>query len=350
MPKVRIAVASLAVAVAGALALGGFVWSLASHAEEPELNIYTSRHYQTDEALYDRFTELTGVRINRLEGKGDQLIERIRSEDVNSPADILITVDAGRLWRAEQAGLFQPVQSAVLEERVPANLRHPDGLWFGFSTRARLIFYNKQEIEPGAVMTYEDLADPRWQGRVCIRSSGNIYNQSLLGAIIAADGEAEAEGWAQGVVNNFARHPTGGDTDQIRSVAAGECGLAVANSYYFARLLKSEMAEDKAVVASLGVVFPNQEGRGAHVNVSGAGVLKYAPHPDAAVKFLEYLVSEEAQHYFADANNEYPAVNGVAANSVLDQLGRFKADPLNVSVLGETQPQAQRIFDRVGWE
>jgi len=350
MPKVRIAVASLAVAVAGALALGGFVWSLASHAEEPELNIYTSRHYQTDEALYDRFTELTGVRINRLEGKGDQLIERIRSEDVNSPADILITVDAGRLWRAEQAGLFQPVQSAVLEERVPANLRHPDGLWFGFSTRARLIFYNKQEIEPGAVNTYEDLADPRWRGRVCIRSSGNIYNQSLLGAIIAADGEAEAEGWAQGVVNNFARHPTGGDTDQIRSVAAGECGLAVANSYYFARLLKSEMAEDKAVVASLGVVFPNQEGRGAHVNVSGAGVLKYAPHPDAAVKFLEYLVSEEAQHYFADANNEYPAVNGVAANSVLDQLGRFKADPLNVSVLGETQPQAQRIFDRVGWE
>ena len=350
MPKVRIAVASLAVAVAGALALGGFVWSLASHAEEPELNIYTSRHYQTDEALYDRFTELTGIRINRLEGKGDQLIERIRSEDVNSPADILITVDAGRLWRAEQAGLFQPVQSAVLEERVPANLRHPDGLWFGFSTRARLIFYNKQEIEPGAVKTYEDLADPRWRGRVCIRSSGNIYNQSLLGAIIAADGEAEAEGWAQGVVNNFARHPTGGDTDQIRSVAAGECGLAVANSYYFARLLKSEKAEDKAVVASLGVVFPNQEGRGAHVNVSGAGVLKYAPHPEAAVKFLEYLVSEEAQHYFADANNEYPAVNGVAANSVLERLGSFKADPLNVSVLGETQPQAQRIFDRVGWE
>ncbi len=348
MPKVRIAVASLA--VAGALALGGFVWSLASHAEEPELNIYTSRHYQTDEALYDRFTELTGIRINRLEGKGDQLIERIRSEDVNSPADILITVDAGRLWRAEQAGLFQPVQSAVLEERVPAHLRHPDGLWFGFSTRARLIFYNKQEIEPGAVKTYEDLADPRWRGRVCIRSSGNIYNQSLLGAIIAADGKAEAEGWAQGVVNNFARHPTGGDTDQIRSVAAGECGLAVANSYYFARLLKSDKADDKAVVASLGVVFPNQEGRGAHVNVSGAGVLKYAPHPEAAVKFLEYLVSEEAQRYFADGNNEYPAVNGVAANSVLERLGSFKADPLNVSLLGETQPQAQRIFDRVGWE
>ncbi len=348
MPKLRIAVAALA--VAGALSLGGFVWSLVSHAEEPELNLYTSRHYQTDEALYDRFTELTGIRINRLEGKEDQLIERIRSEGVNSPADILVTVDAGRLWRAEQAGLFQPVESAVLEDRVPTHLRHPDGLWFGFSTRARLIFYNKDEVAEGAVLTYEDLADPRWQGRVCIRSSSNIYNQSLLGAMIAADGEAEAESWAQGVVNNFARHPTGGDTDQIRSVAAGECGLAVANSYYFARLLKSDDPDDKAVVERVGVVFPNQVGRGTHINVSGAGVLKHAPHPEAAVKFLEYLVSEEAQHYFADGNNEYPAVNGVAANSVLEQLGSFKADPVNVSVLGVNQPRAQRIFDRVGWE
>ena len=344
----RFAAASLA--VAGALLLGGIVFSLGGQAEEAELNLYTSRHYQTDEALYDRFTELTGIKVNRLEGKGDQLIERIRSEDVNSPADILITVDAGRLWRAEQAGLFQPVQSAVLEEQVPAHLRHPDGLWFGFSTRARLIYYNKEEIAADAVSSYEDLADPRWQGRVCIRSSGNIYNQSLLGAMIAADGEAEAEGWAEGVVSNFARNPTGGDTDQIRSVAAGECGLAVANSYYFARLLKSDKADDKAVVERVGVVFPNQAGRGAHVNVSGAGVLKNAPHPEAAVKFLEYLVSEEAQRYFADGNNEYPVVNGVAANSVLEQLGSFKADPVNVSVLGENQPQAQRIFDRVGWQ
>jgi len=344
----RIAAGSLI--FAGALLLGGLVLSLAGQAEEVELNLYTSRHYQTDEALYDRFTELTGIRINRLEGKGDQLIERIRSEDVNSPADLLVTVDAGRLWRAEQADLFQPVRSAVLEERVPVHLRHPDGLWFGFSTRARLIYYNKEEIAPGDVSSYEDLSDPRWRGRVCIRSSGNIYNQSLLGAIIAADGEAGAEGWAQGVVSNFARNPTGGDTDQIRSVAAGECALAVANSYYFARLMKSEKAEDKAVVERVGVVFPNQEGRGAHVNVSGAGLLKHAPHPEAAVKFLEYLVSEEAQHYFADGNNEYPVVNGVAANSVLEKLGSFKADGLNVSVLGENQPQAQRIFDRVGWQ
>jgi iron(III) transport system substrate-binding protein len=346
MPMSRWIRSSLAMA----LSLGGLVWSLAGHAEETELNVYSARHYQTDDALYDRFTELTGIRINRLEGDGDQMMERIRSEGVNSPADILITVDAGRLWRAEQAGLFQPVRSAVLERRIPAQLRHPDGLWFGFSTRARLIFYNKDEIPPGAVGSYEDLADPHWRGRVCIRSSGNVYNQSLLGAIIAADGEAAAERWAQGVVDNFARNPTGGDTDQIRSVAAGECGLAVANSYYYARLVKSEEPDDKAVVARVGVVFPNQDGRGTHINVSGAGVLKHAPHPDAAVKFLEYLASDEAQHYFADGSNEYPVVAGVALDSVLERLGTFKADPLNVSVLGENQPEAQRIFDRVGWQ
>lgn len=346
MPMGRIVVASLAVV----LSVSTLGWSSAGRAAEPELNLYSSRHYQTDESLYDRFTELTGIRINRLEGDSDQLIERIRSEDVNSPADVLITVDAGRLWRAEEAGLFQPVHSAVLDQRIPANLRHPDGLWFGFSKRARLIFFNKEEIPEGAISTYEDLADPRWQRRICIRSSGNVYNQSLLGSIIAADGEAAAEQWAQGVVNNFARNPTGGDTDQLRSVAAGECGIAVANSYYFARLMNSDKPDDQAVVERIGVVFPNQEGRGTHVNVSGAGVLKYAPHRDAAVKFLEYLASDEAQHYFVDGSNEYPVVDGVAANSALQQLGSFKADPLNVSVLGENQPEAQRIFDRVGWQ
>lgn len=348
--RATVAAVSVAMAVATAVTIAGLLWSPSVRAEDQELNIYSSRHYQTDEALYDRFTELTGIRINRLEGKGDQLMERVRSEGVNSPADVLITVDAGRLWRAEEAGLFQPVQSAVLKERIPAHLRHPDGLWFGFSTRARLIFYNKGEIPEGAIETYEDLADPRWKGRVCIRSSGNVYNQSLLGALIAADGAADAEKWAEGVVRNFARNPTGGDTDQIRSVAAGECGLAVANSYYFARLMKSDKPEDKAVVERIGVVFPNQDGRGTHINVSGAGVLKHAPHPEAAVKFLEYLASEDAQHYFVDASNEYPAVDGVAVNSVLQALGPFKADPLNVSVLGENQPEAQRIFDRVGWQ
>lgn len=331
------------VSVAGLLVLSG-------RAGPPELNLYTSRHYQTDEALYDRFTQLTGIPINRLEGKGDALIERIKSEGANSPADLLITVDAGRLWRAEQAGLFQPVRSEILESLVPAHLRQRDGLWFGFSIRARLIYYNKKSVQLAQIKQYEDLADPRWRGKICIRSSGNIYNQSLLSSIIAAHGEAGAEDWARGVVANFARHPQGGDTDQIRSVAAGECGVAVANSYYFARLLKSDKPADQRVAGTVGVVFPNQDGRGAHVNISGAGVLKHAPNREAAVKFLEYLVSDEAQHYFADGNNEYPVVDGVSANSVLESLGAFKADGLNVAVLGEYQPLAQRLFDRVGWQ
>lgn len=344
----RLMVVSLA--SAGVLAGAALVGGSPGRAQDQELNLYSSRHYQTDEALYEGFTKETGIKINRLEGKSDELIERIKNEGVNSPADILITVDAGRLWRAEQAGLFQPTHSDVLEARIPANLRHPDGLWYGFATRARLIYYNTDEIAEGEVLSYEDLADPRWQGRVCIRSSSNVYNQSLLGSMIAAHGEADAEAWAKGVVSNFARSPQGGDTDQIRSVAAGQCGLAVANSYYFVRLMKSDKAEDQAVVEKIGVVFPNQDGRGTHVNVSGAGILKHAPHPDAALKFLEYLAGEKAQHYFSDGSNEYPAVDGVPANSTLESLGSFKADPLNVSVLGQNQPEAQRIFDRVGWQ
>lgn len=337
-------------ALAALAAVGLAVKEKTGHAEAGELNLYTSRHYQTDEALYARFTERTGIRVNRLEGKGDALIERIRNEGANSPADLLITVDAGRLWRAEKAGLFQPVHSEILEARIPARLRDPDGLWFGVSTRARLIFYNKNDPELSEIKTYDDLADPRLKGKLCIRSSGNIYNQSLLAARIAEQGEAAAEAWARGVVANFARHPQGGDTDQIRSVAAGECGVAVANSYYFARLLASGEPADREVAARVGVIFPDQGGRGAHVNVSGAGVLKHAPNKEAAVKFLEYLVSEEAQHYFADGNNEYPVVDGVAPNSVLAELGAFKADGLNISALGENQPAAQRIFDRVGWQ
>ncbi|MEE8188508.1 MAG: Fe(3+) ABC transporter substrate-binding protein [Kiloniellales bacterium] len=318
-------------------------------AGEQVLNLYTSRHYQTDEALYVGFTEATGIRINRIEGKGDALIERIRSEGANSPADILITVDAGRLWRAEQAGLFQPVASKVLESRIPAQLRHPEGRWFGFSRRARLIFTNKELVPEGSIRSYQDLADPKWRGLVCIRSSSNIYNLSLLGAMIAARGEEAAESWARGVVANFARPPRGGDTDQIRAVAAGECGIAVANSYYYARLLTSAKSRDRQAAQTVGVVFPDQEGRGTHINISGAGVLKHAPHLKAAIRFLEYLASEPAQRLFADGNNEYPAVEGLAPNRALASLGDFEADRINVAELGRNQPLAQRIFDRAGW-
>ena len=325
------------------------IFGAAGAALGAELNIYSSRHYQSDEALYQGFTKQTGITVNRIEGKGDELIERIRNEGANSPADLLISVDAGRLWRADRAGLFQPVSSAVLDARIPANLRHPDGHWFGFSSRARLILYNKAVVQPGEIARYEDLADPKWQGRICVRSSSNIYNQSLMGAMIAAHGEAGAEAWAKGVVANFARNPVGGDTDQIRGAAAGECDLAIANSYYYVRLVKSDKEEDRAVADSVAVVFPNQEDRGTHVNITGAGVLKHAPHQEAAIKFLEYLAGDEAQHYFADGSNEYPAVNGVAANSALEVLGAFKTDTLNVAVYGENQPAAQMIFDRVGW-
>lgn len=312
------------------------------------LNLYSARHYQTDDALYAGFTEKTGIEINRIEGESDALIERIKSEGANSPADVFITVDAGRLWRAEEAGLFQPVDSAALNKAIPENLRHPDGLWFGFSTRARLIYYDKTKIQPGEIETYEDLADPKWKGKVCIRSSSNVYNQSLMSALIDAHGEDGAREWAQAVVDNMARKPVGGDTDQIRGIGAGECEIAVANSYYFVRLMTNP--EEKALVDKIGWVFPNQGDRGTHVNVSGAGVLKNAPHKDAAVKFLEYLASPEAQRYFAEGNNEYPVVDGVETTAGVKQLGTdFKVDPVNVAIYGSNQPVAQRIFDTVGW-
>jgi len=334
----------------GGAALSMLLCVAASAMAAEELNLYSSRHYQTDEALYENFTKATGITINRIEGKGDALIERIKNEGANSPADVFITVDAGRLWRADEAGLFQPVESAVLDQAVPANLRHPDGHWFGFSTRARMIFYNKEAVQEGEIKAYEDLADPKWKGRICIRSSSNIYNLSLMGSMIASHGEAGAEDWAKAVKDNFARDPQGGDTDQLRSVAAGECDVAIANSYYYVRLLSSTKAKDEGVADKLGYVFPNQDERGTHVNISGAGVLAHAPHREAAVQFLEYLASEEAQRYFADGNNEFPVVSGVAPNAAVEGLGAFKTDTINVAVYGENQPSAQKIFDRVGWK
>jgi iron(III) transport system substrate-binding protein len=337
-------------AVTAALAAVLVHSAVASEASaQDELNIYSSRHYQTDEALYAEFTAQTGIAINRIEGKADALIERIRSEGVNSPADLLITVDAGRLWRAEQAGLFAATDSPLLNQRIPANLRQPEGKWFGYATRARLIFYNKELVaEPP--QTYEELADPKYRGLVCIRSSSNIYNLSLMASLIAHHGEDGAEAWARGVVENFARDPQGGDTDQIRAVASGECGVAIANTYYFVRLMKSDKEEDQAVVEATGYVWPNQAGRGAHQNVSGAGVLAHAPHKQAAVKFLEYLASDSAQAYFADGSNEYPVVAGLAANPELAALGEAKYDDLNVAVFGENQAKAQMVFDRAGWK
>jgi iron(III) transport system substrate-binding protein len=325
--------------------------SFGAVAQEKVLNLYSSRHYHTDEALYAGFTKATGIKVNRIEAGEDALIERIRSEGARSPADVLVTVDAGRLWRAEQLGLFQPVKSAVLDARIPSSFREPNGLWYGFSLRARVIAFNKAKVQASELQTYEDLADARWQGRVCMRSSSSIYNLSLMSALIDHLGEAKAEAWAKAVRGNFAHEPKGGDTDQLKSVAAGECDVTVSNQYYYARLARSQKAEERAVAEKVAVIFPNQKSWGAHVNVSGAGVMKNAPHRDAAVKFLEYLASEDAQRYFADGNNEWPVVPMVqVANPVLSAFGAFKYDPINVAVLGRNQPDAQKLYDRVGWK
>ncbi len=317
-------------------------------ADAGEVNLYSSRHYDTDLALYEDFTKQTGVKVNRIEADADALIERIQSEGEFSPADLLITVDAGRLWRAEEAGVLAPVESDILSERLPIYLRHPDGLWFGLSTRARVIIYNKATGVPEGLEDYEDLADTEWRGDICIRSSSNIYNISLLSSIIAHEGAEDAEEWARGVVANFARAPQGNDTAQIESVASGECRIAVVNSYYLARFAGGD-DEEKAIFDALGIIFPDQDGNGTHINVSGAGLVKTAPNRENAILFLEYLTSESAQRYFADGNNEYPAVEGLQANSAVEQLGAFKPDTLNAAEIGRNQAQAVQIFDRAGW-
>ncbi|MCI0509031.1 iron(III) transport system substrate-binding protein [Chromohalobacter marismortui] len=314
-----------------------------------EVNIYSARHYDSDQALYDAFTEKTGIDVNILEGDSDQLIERIRREGAASPADIMLTVDAGRLWRAEQAGVFQGIESDVLNERLPDAMRHPEGKWFGFSQRVRAIFYDPDDVDPANLKSYEDLADPRFEGDICIRSSNNIYNQSLLASMIAHHGMDDAEAWAQGVVDNMARDPVGGDTDQIRGVASGECDIAVANHYYYVRLLESDDASDREAAESVEILLPNQDGRGAHVNVGGAGVVADAPNRDNAIRFLEFLASDEAQRLFAAGNHEFPVVDGVEVDGPLATWGDFKRDALNINALGEHNPEAIRIFDRVGW-
>lgn len=333
------------------VALLGTAVAVPVTAQEKVLNLYTARHYQTDEALYTSFTKQTGYAINRIEGGEDALFERIKSEGANSPADVFITVDVGRIWRAEQAGIFAPVKSALLESRIPAAYRDPAGQWFGFSARARVIAYNKAQVKPGELVNYEDLADPKWKNSICIRSSTHPYNLSLVASLIAHNGEAKAEEWVKGLNGNLARAPKGGDSDQLMGTAAGECKIAVANTYYIARLMRSTRPNEKAAADQLGYVFPNQANRGTHMNISGGGMLKNAPHKEAAVKFLEHLAGDDAQRHFAEGNNEWPTVRGVKINNAaLASMGEFKSDVINVARLGNNQPAAQRIADRVGFK
>lgn len=319
-------------------------------AGQSVVNVYSARHYDVDELLYDRFTEDTGIEVNILEGKPDELIERIKNEGEQSPADVYMAVDAGRLWRAQEAGIFQPAESEVLNQAVPESLRSPSGEWFGLTSRARVLVYNTDNVEPSELSTYEDLADPKWAGKVCVRSSSNVYNQSLVGSMVETIGEEATETWAEGLVANFARQPEGGDVDQIKAVAAGLCDVAIVNHYYWARLAKSDEAENIEAIGKTAVFFPNQNDRGTHVNVSGMGLVKNAPNRDNAIAFMEYLISPDVQEVFAETNNEYPVVDGVNLDPVVAELGDFKVDEVNVASYGRNNPTVNEIVDRAGWQ
>ncbi len=323
--------------------------------QEQILNLYSSRHYQTDEKLYSDFTKFTGIKINRLDTDDNALLERLKSEGKNSQADVILMTDASRLWKAEANDLFLPVKSKILDSKIPENLRGKDSgegvKWYGFSTRARVIVYNKNLVKAGEVDTYDKLAEPQNKGKVCTRSASHPYMMSLLSSIIEQKGEEGAAVWAKGMADNLAKPPKGGDIDQIRSVASGECGVALTNSYYYARLMLSPKQEDKDVVAKTTLIWPNQSTNGTHVNVAGGGIAKYSPHKANAVKFLEYLASDSAQKYFAEGNNEWPVVKGVAVdNAALKSLGTFKQQAVNIAAIGMNQVKAQKILDKVGYK
>lgn len=310
------------------------------------LNIYSSRHYDTDERLYSDFEEQTGIEIRRIEGDADELIARIEAEGRNSPADILLTVDASRTWRAEQKGIYQPVESEYLEQRIPDHLQSPDNNWFGFSQRARIIFYDKDRVE-NPPRTYADLADPAYEGMICMRSSSNVYSQTLLAAIIAHDGAEAATDWAEGLKNNLARDPQGGDTDQLRGLVSGECDIAISNTYYFGRAIRKDVEGVSDSIEQIDWIFPDQSGNGAHMNVSTGGVVAHAPNRENAVKFLEYLASDQAQEYFSAGNDEYPAVPGVALSPSVAEMGYFRSDALGLGEIAANAPRAQEIYNEV---
>jgi iron(III) transport system substrate-binding protein len=313
------------------------------------VNIYSHRHYPSDKVLFAEFEEKTGIDVRVVKAGADQLIERLVAEGDSSPADLLITADAGRLVRADAKGLLQSVKSDVLEAAVPANLRHADGHWFGLTRRARVVVYDKTRVDPSTLSTYAALTGPEWKGRVLVRSSANMYNQSLLASMVAHDGADGARAWAEGIVANMARPPKGSDRDQMKAVAAGLGDVAIVNTYYLGLLLNAPAEADRAVGESLGIFFPDQDGRGTHINISGAGVTKHAPNRDNAIALLEFLVSDHAQQTFASANYEYPVKAGVEAGELLASWGAFKADALPLQALGDHHETAVRVFDEAGW-
>ena len=329
---------------------GALVSALSMSALASEVNVYSARQDALIVPLLEQFESDTGIEVNLITGKAGGLLSRMQSEGAASPADVLITVDAGNLHRAKEAGVVQTIQSDVLESRIPETLRDPEMQWVGLTKRARTIFYAKDRVDPATLSTYENLVDDQWDGRICIRSSSNVYNQSLVASLIEVHGEEATEEWARGMVANMARKPTGGDTDQLRAVAAGQCDLAVSNTYYYGRLLDSDKAEDKQVVDTVKAFWANQDDRGTHINISGAVIAKHAPNYDEAIQLLEFMVSDDAQAYYAEINHEFPVVDSATVSDTIQSLGTYKAHDLNLSILGENNKRAVMLMDRAGWQ
>lgn len=327
--------------------------SLFSCSTAPEggvVNVYTHRHYEADQLLFDTFTEKTGIKVNVVSASADELIQKLELEGANSPADVLITVDAGRLHRAETKDLLQAIGSEVLDTNIPGKFKNQEGYWFGLTYRARILAYSKERVKPEELSSYESLTAPEWKGRILTRSSENIYNQSLLASIIAANGNNEAEKWAAGLLANMSRSPKGSDRDQIKAVASGEGDVAIVNTYYIGIMLNDANPEERKAAEKVGILFPNQGDRGTHINISGAGVTKYAPNKDNAIKLLEFLSEPESQEILANINFEYPVNPNVEVSNLLKEWGTFKTDGLNLSKLGEKNSEAVIIFDKVGWK
>lgn len=332
------------------LLVAAAIGTAAAAPAAPDVNVYSARQEKLIKPLLDRFTQQTGIRVHLVTGKADALLKRLEVEGMNSPADVFITTDAGRLHRAKVAGVLQPIRSPVLNDAVPSQYRDPEGYWYGLSLRARPIMYARGRVDPSELSTYEDLANPKWRGRICIRSSNNIYNQSLVASLIAAHGLDTTEDWARKLVANFARPPQGGDRDQIKAAAAGQCDLAIANTYYLGGMLQSKDKAQHSAASKVSVFWPNQNGRGAHVNVSGAGVTRSAPNKNNGIKLLEFLASDAAQKWYAEVNVEYPVKPGVPESAILNKWGDFKADSLNLAKLGELNASAVKLMDRAGWK
>ncbi|MEX0618133.1 MAG: Fe(3+) ABC transporter substrate-binding protein [Pseudohongiellaceae bacterium] len=334
----------LALTLASVISLSYMVAAFAD-----EVNIYSARQENLIKPILDRFTDQTGIQVNLITGGADELITRIAREGANSPADILLTVDVGRLYRAKEQGVLRSISSDLLEKRIPEHYRDSDNQWYAMSLRSRVIVYHKDRVDPAQLSTYEALAEPRWSGRICIRSSSNIYNQSLVASMISHHGVAETESWVRGLVANMARSPQGGDRDQVSAIVAGQCDVAVINTYYLAGMLDSTAGDERQTAEQVNLFWPNQSDRGAHINISGAGVTEHAPNPEAAVRLLEFLVSDESQSWYADVNNEFPVRDGIPVSDTLRNWGSFKADSIALEELGIHNAEAVRLMDRAGW-